>query len=302
MNLFDELKRRKVFRVAAVYAVVAWLLIQVADVVLPTFGAPDWVNQTIIFLFVLGFVPTLIAAWAYEITPEGVKPDLHTQLAPNAANGTDRKLIFATFGLVLLVAGFQLFDRFLAASVTPADSPVREATSETSPSVMRASIILDQSLPRVREGLRTVLSLAPDGSALAYTDDETSRVLLRDLATQETSIILETDSDAASSLRRLNWVEFSPNSQRLLVYSSSTGQNSIVSAQGLVLQQLPIDSQGEALWLSDESVLYALQDATVRKFSLLNDSDEIVTDFFATQSPALPRRLPGGCCSPATWW
>ena len=72
-KLFKELKRRKVFRVAAVYAVVAWVLIQVSDVVLPTFEAPVWVNQTIIFLFILGFIPTLIAAWAYEITPEGVK-------------------------------------------------------------------------------------------------------------------------------------------------------------------------------------------------------------------------------------
>ena len=49
-NLFQELKRRKVFRVAAVYAIVAWLLIQIAGEVLPTFNAPEWVNQTIIFV------------------------------------------------------------------------------------------------------------------------------------------------------------------------------------------------------------------------------------------------------------
>jgi|TARA_B100000959_G_scaffold256120_1_gene289031 hypothetical protein len=74
-KLLEELKRRKVFRVAAVYAVAAWVLIQVADVVLPTFGAPEWVSQTIIFLFILGFFPTLIAAWAYEVTPEGIRAD-----------------------------------------------------------------------------------------------------------------------------------------------------------------------------------------------------------------------------------
>ncbi|MSR12695.1 MAG: hypothetical protein EXR84_13050 [Gammaproteobacteria bacterium] len=54
-KLFEELKRRKVIRVVVVYAVVAWLLIQVADTVLPTFGAPIWVNQTLIFLFIIGF-------------------------------------------------------------------------------------------------------------------------------------------------------------------------------------------------------------------------------------------------------
>jgi hypothetical protein len=61
-KLFDELKRRKVFRVAAVYVVVAWLLIQVADTVLPTFGAPVWVNQTLIFLFIIGFPVAVILA------------------------------------------------------------------------------------------------------------------------------------------------------------------------------------------------------------------------------------------------
>ena len=127
-KLLDELKRRKVFRVAAVYAVVAWVLIQVADVVLPTFGAPEWVSQTIIFLFTLGFVPTLIAAWAYEITPEGIKPDIATQSLPTTASSTDRKLIYATFGLVLLVAGFQLSDRIITGSALSTGSPAESAT------------------------------------------------------------------------------------------------------------------------------------------------------------------------------
>lgn len=125
-NLLQELKRRKVFRVAAVYAVAAWLLIQVADVVLPTFGAPGWVNQTIIFLFIIGIIPTLIAAWAYEVTPEGVRPDTGAGPATPATTTGDRKLIYATFALVLLVAIFQISDRFLpepAPAVVSSDSP-----------------------------------------------------------------------------------------------------------------------------------------------------------------------------------
>jgi hypothetical protein len=85
-KLFAELKRRKVFRVAALYAVVKWVLIQVTDVVLPTFGTPAWVNQTIIFLFLLGFLPTLIAAWIYEIKPDGVKPDAGVQSSSQPQN------------------------------------------------------------------------------------------------------------------------------------------------------------------------------------------------------------------------
>ncbi len=67
-NLFQELKRRKVFRVAAVYAVVAWLLIEVTSTILPTFDTPEWVNQTITLLLILGFPIALILSWAYEVT------------------------------------------------------------------------------------------------------------------------------------------------------------------------------------------------------------------------------------------
>ena len=78
-NLFQELKRRKVFRVGAAYAVVTFVLAQVADLVLPTFDAPAWVLQSIIFLFVLGFPLAILLAWAYEVTPEGITPDFGTQ-------------------------------------------------------------------------------------------------------------------------------------------------------------------------------------------------------------------------------
>ena len=72
MSFLAEIKRRKVFQVAAVYVVVAWLLIQVADVVLPTFEAPTWVLKVVIFLTILGFPITLIMSWAFNLTPEGL--------------------------------------------------------------------------------------------------------------------------------------------------------------------------------------------------------------------------------------
>ena len=65
-NLFEEFKRRKVFRVAAVYAVVSWVLIQVADTVLPALQMPDWTVSFVTVLFILGFPIAVILAWAYE--------------------------------------------------------------------------------------------------------------------------------------------------------------------------------------------------------------------------------------------
>ena len=104
-NLFQEFKRRKVFRVAAVYAIVAWLIIQVAGEILPTFDAPQWVNQTLVLFLILGFPLALVLAWALEMTPEGIKADAVAQPLQTTVQSTDRKLIYAILGLVLLVAG-----------------------------------------------------------------------------------------------------------------------------------------------------------------------------------------------------
>ena len=73
MSLIAELKRRNVFRVGAAYVIVAWILIEVASVVLPTFEAPEWVMKVVIFLAALGFPLALVVAWAFELTPEGIK-------------------------------------------------------------------------------------------------------------------------------------------------------------------------------------------------------------------------------------
>ena len=84
MSLIAELKRRNVFRVGVAYAIVAWLLVEVASVVLPTFEAPEWVMKAFTFLLILGFPVALIFAWAFELTPEGIKreADVDPVLSP----------------------------------------------------------------------------------------------------------------------------------------------------------------------------------------------------------------------------
>ncbi|GAG19838.1 unnamed protein product, partial [marine sediment metagenome] len=68
-----ELRRRKVFQVAVVYAIVGWLLIQVAETIFPRLHLPDWSVTLVIVLVFIGFPIALIVAWALELTPEGVK-------------------------------------------------------------------------------------------------------------------------------------------------------------------------------------------------------------------------------------
>jgi len=81
MSFITELKRRNVFRVAAAYGIVAWLLVEVASVVLPTFGAPGWVMKVFTFLVILGFPLALILTWAFELTPDGIKRETEVDRA-----------------------------------------------------------------------------------------------------------------------------------------------------------------------------------------------------------------------------
>ena len=113
MSIFNELKRRNVIKVAIAYAVVAWLLLQVADVILPTFRTPDWVMQAFTFLLILGFPVALIFAWAFELTPEGLKREYEVDRSQSIAPQTGRKLDFLIIGVLVLALGYFAFDKFV---------------------------------------------------------------------------------------------------------------------------------------------------------------------------------------------
>ena len=104
-GFFQELKRRNVFRVGAAYAVVAWLLMQAADILLGNFGAPAWVFQSFVALLALGFPLALFLAWAYELTPDGIRrsEDVGPEAAVRAA-GTQRLDWVIIGGLALVLA------------------------------------------------------------------------------------------------------------------------------------------------------------------------------------------------------
>jgi adenylate cyclase len=120
-NFFAELKRRNVYKVAIAYAVVAWLLIQVATQVFPFFEIPNWGVRLIVLFIVIGFPIALVLAWAFELTPEGIKRTEDVDLSKSVRRKTGRKLDFFIIAVLLLVIGFLLFQR-LRPSVSPAVS------------------------------------------------------------------------------------------------------------------------------------------------------------------------------------
>ena len=107
MSFFGELRRRNVFRVGIAYLAVVWVLIQVADVVLPNVGAPGWITEALIYSSALGFPLALTLAWFYELTPEGIKASADTD-AVEAVKSTGRKIDFAIIGLLVLAVGVLL--------------------------------------------------------------------------------------------------------------------------------------------------------------------------------------------------
>ena len=91
MSFFEELKRRNVFRVGIAYVVTAWLLLQVSDLVFPRLGLPDSAVTLVMALLGLGFIPALIFAWAFELTPEGLKSIHHPPDRPQTGPGHHRR-------------------------------------------------------------------------------------------------------------------------------------------------------------------------------------------------------------------
>src|SRR6266478_4927590 len=111
-NFFAELKRRNVYKVAVAYAIVAWLLIQVATQVFPFFEIPTWAVRLVVLLLILGFPIALFLAWAYEITPEGIKRAEEVDLSKSITHRTGRKLDFLIIAILLLVIGVFAYQRF----------------------------------------------------------------------------------------------------------------------------------------------------------------------------------------------
>jgi len=112
MGLFSELKRRNVFRVAIAYLISAWLLIQLADILVPMLTLPDWVSRLVLLILVVLFVPILIAAWALELTPEGLKLEKQVDRSASITPQTGKRINAITIGVLALAVLVLLTDKF----------------------------------------------------------------------------------------------------------------------------------------------------------------------------------------------
>src|SRR5262245_35447070 len=174
-NFFAELKRRNVYKVAVAYAVVAWLLIQAASILFPTFEAPAWVMKVFVAVIILGFPIALVFSWAFEITPEGIKREEDVARNESIPHHTGRKIVGITIAVAVLAAGlfvFQLLRPRLTSTGAP--SATVNALPEKSVAVLAFDNLSDDKGSEyfsdgISEELLTVLQKIPGLRVAART-------------------------------------------------------------------------------------------------------------------------------------
>jgi TolB-like protein len=139
MSFFEELKRRNVFRVGIAYAIASWVLLQVADLVLENIGAPDWVIQSLMLVVALGFIAALAIAWAYELTPDGIKRESEVDRSISIVNHTGQKLDRIVIGFLVIAVLVLLYRQ---SGDEPAEMTVAEppATKAVYPEVIATNV------------------------------------------------------------------------------------------------------------------------------------------------------------------
>jgi TolB-like protein/Tfp pilus assembly protein PilF len=127
-SFFSELRRRNVLRVAAAYALVAWIIIEAGSVLLPTFGATEGFFQVYVIIVLIGFVISLVLAWIFEITPEGVKLDRDIGESERAAPGSKSGMNLLIIGLLAVALGVSI--TFNVTGIRNGGAPAEQVITE----------------------------------------------------------------------------------------------------------------------------------------------------------------------------
>src|SRR6266567_1177750 len=160
-NFLSELKRRNVYKVAVAYAVISWLIIQIATQVFPFFEVPNWAVRLVVLLLILGFPAALIFSWAFEITPEGIKRESEIEPSKSITRKTGRKLVAMTAVLAVIAAGLFVFQFVRPKS----DATPRQSEAATG------------SIPRKSIAILPFSDLSPNHDQESFSDGMAEEIL-----------------------------------------------------------------------------------------------------------------------------
>jgi len=128
-SFLTELKRRNVIRMAGLYLVGAWLVVQVAGTLLPMFGAPAGMMRSVVVLLAIGFLPALVFAWVFELTPEGIKRDADVPPEASIGKQTAQRMEHVTVALLLVAVAYFALDKYVLAPKRAAATGVADAVA-----------------------------------------------------------------------------------------------------------------------------------------------------------------------------
>ena len=136
-RLFGQLKQRNVFRVAALYLVVCWLILEPVHVIFHMLEVPAWANRLVVMIMALGFPAAVIFAWAYEITPEGLKPTVEVPHGQSIRKLTGRRLDRAIIAVLAVALAYFVVDKFWISKHLSASQPISGVESQAQSAASR---------------------------------------------------------------------------------------------------------------------------------------------------------------------
>jgi TolB-like protein/Tfp pilus assembly protein PilF len=147
MSFVEELKRRNVVRVGVAYGVASWVLLQIADLVLENIAAPPWVIQALMLIVLLGFVASVVIAWAYEITPEGIKREADVDRSQSIAGNTGQKLDRIIIGFLVIAVVVLMFDRSFSTAPEPGIESASQFAASQAGTIEARQADVSQAVP-----------------------------------------------------------------------------------------------------------------------------------------------------------
>ena len=171
MSLFQELKRRNVIKVAAAYVVVAWLVAQVLQLVFESFGTPDWVMKTVLVLMAMGLIFVLFFAWAFELTPEGLKREKEVDRSQSITPQTGKKLNNLILVVMALAIGYFAYDKFILGAARDA-TVMEEAKQVAEQAAAPTDTVLNKSV-----AVLPFVDMSPGRDQEYFTDGLTENLL-----------------------------------------------------------------------------------------------------------------------------
>ncbi len=278
-QLFEELKRRNVLRVAIAYIVAAWLLLQVADVVLNNIASPDWVFRSILLLVAIGFPFAVLFAWAYEMTPDGLKKEKDIDRSESITHVTGRKLDFMIIGVLVLALAYFAYDEFV---IDPAQEAALAMTSVETDEITRTDAP-DKSI-----AVLPFVNMSDDASNEYFSDGISEELLnvlaqlpgLRVAARTSSFQFKGMNPDIAMIAETLNVAHILEGSVRKSGTTLRITAQLIKADDGFHLWSKSYDREVNDIFAVQEEIATAISEALMVKLALDPSEGEVVQPTF----------------------